>query len=242
MLYAKTLEIAGKLYSKKELIEEAETIRQTIREQSFNGEFFVDNAERLQNGELKITKNTSEVCQYYAFYFNVATPESYPELWRKLSSEFGPRRQKNGLYPAVYPANSFIGNYLRLEILSRYNLKAQLLAESIDFFDYMARETGTLWENISPHASCNHGFASHVVHVLYRDILGIADVDTKKKVIRFQFSDLGLESCEGQMPLGDQLISLSWQRVENTLNYHYQVPPEYLLEIYNPSNFRLIEN
>jgi alpha-L-rhamnosidase len=30
----------------------------------------------------------------------------------------------------------------------------------------MAELTGTLWENDSPTASCNHGFASHVVYWL----------------------------------------------------------------------------
>ena len=29
------------------------------------------------------------------------------------------------------------------------------------YFHYMARKTGTLWENVTDHASCNHGFASY---------------------------------------------------------------------------------
>jgi alpha-L-rhamnosidase len=30
----------------------------------------------------------------------------------------------------------------------------------------MARATGTLWENMTDFASCNHGFASHVAYWL----------------------------------------------------------------------------
>lgn len=31
------------------------------------------------------------------------------------------------------------------------------------FFLEMAEKTGTLWEHNKPTASCNHGFASHVI-------------------------------------------------------------------------------
>jgi alpha-L-rhamnosidase len=41
------------------------------------------------------------------------------------------------------------------------------------YFDYMALRTGTLWENDTPHASCNHGFASHVL--VWLDYLGYLD-------------------------------------------------------------------
>ena len=30
----------------------------------------------------------------------------------------------------------------------------------------MAKETGTLWEHDKPEASCNHGFASHIIYWL----------------------------------------------------------------------------
>ncbi len=249
MLFAQTLEIAGRLYDKPGLIREAEEIRKTIREQSYNGQFFVDNAVRCDtcppghDGENQClpTNNTTEVCQYYAFYFNIATPETYPELWNTLINHFGPSRSEQDLFPEVYPANSFVGNYLRIELLSRYNLQAQLMGESINYFDYMAQETGTLWENISASASCNHGFASHVVHVLYRDVLGIANVDKENHVLSIQFSDLDLEQCEGQIPIGDQMVKLSWKREENSISYSISVPENYTLDIINNTNLQLIE-
>ncbi len=231
MLFAKTLEIAGELYGKEELITEAESIRETIREQSFNGQFFVDNAERVTNNELRVTSNTSEVCQYFAFFFDIATPETHQDLWKKLSTEFGPKRQEKGLYPDVYPANSFVGNYLRLELLSSFGLQQQLLDESIDYFDYMALKTGTLWENISTTASCNHGFASHVVHVLYRDILGISEIDYVNKVIKLKIPDISLDYCKGQMPIGEEIIKFEWTKTDDQVRYDYDVPDGYRVEI-----------
>jgi alpha-L-rhamnosidase len=47
-------------------------IPETIRRQSFAGEFFVDNAIR-KDGRLQVTRNRSEFCQYFAFCFDVAT-------------------------------------------------------------------------------------------------------------------------------------------------------------------------
>ncbi len=62
---------------------------------------------------------------------------------------------------------------LRMELLSRDGRSQQILDESIAYLLYMAERTGTLWENVGAEASCNHGFASHIVHTLYRDVLGV---------------------------------------------------------------------
>ena len=45
------------------LIEAARSVKQTIRDQSFDGEYFVDNAIR-KKGRLHVTRNRSETCQY----------------------------------------------------------------------------------------------------------------------------------------------------------------------------------
>ena len=92
MLYAKALDAAGKMYGLSELTEEAERIRETIRRQSFEGGFFVDNAKRV-NGKLQTTTNRTEVCQYFAFFFDVATPETHSELWQRLRQGLRPAAQ-----------------------------------------------------------------------------------------------------------------------------------------------------
>ena len=189
MLYSSALESAARLYGREEWKRKSEHLRDQILKQSFNGEFFIDNAVR-ENGKLKVTDQITEVCQYYAFFFNVATPESHPALWKKLTEEFGPNRDTETTYPHVAIANAFIGNYLRVDILSRYGLQEQLISEIEEYFFYMAERTGTLWENVHSQASCNHGFASYIAHVLYRDVLGISNIDylDNKVTIRLPIS------------------------------------------------------
>lgn len=162
-LYAAMVDALSRLYDMEELHQKAEHIRAGIRSQAYleNG-FFCDNARRDENGVLRLSGECTEVCQYYMFYFGVATAQSHAALWQILKDEFGPNRQKRGLYPSVHPANSFIGNYLRQDLLFRAGQHEQLLRESKDYFHYMAKKTGTLWENATDFASCNHGFASHV--------------------------------------------------------------------------------
>lgn len=162
MLYAFMLERVSLLYDDKEKLAQAEKIRNTIREVSFNGQFFRDRMV-LEDGKLEITDEITEVCQYYAFFTKTASIDKYPELWEKLLKDFGPDRAEKGVHPEIYGTNAFIGTYLRLELLSNAGLHQQLLDESVDFFLYMAKRTGTLWENKTDNASLNHGFASHVV-------------------------------------------------------------------------------
>lgn len=167
MLYSEMLYCAGKLFGDECLVDKSQQIAQTIRERSFDGTFFVDNEIR-QNGALLSTGERTETCQYYAFFFRIATPETHPELWHRLVHDFGPHRHENGAFPDIYPSNAFIGNYLRLDILCRYGLYSQTLEEITDGFLHMVDKTGTLWENINDHASCNHGFASYVACLIHR--------------------------------------------------------------------------
>lgn len=133
MIYAAALDSAARLYDMPELAEKAGRMRESIRKQSFDGTFFVDNALRKEDGKLEVTTNRTEACQYYAFYFGVATTESHPELWRTLVEDFGPGRKKTKAHPEIHPANFLFGNVLRLELLSRDGRARQLLDESIGY-------------------------------------------------------------------------------------------------------------
>jgi alpha-L-rhamnosidase len=238
MLYSAALACAARLYDNTTWAQKAKNIRQTVLKQSFNGEFFVDNAVR-ENGTLKVRQNTTEVCQYYAFYFNIATPASHPELWKKLITEFGPNRDDKTVYPSVFRANAFMGNYMRMDILSRYGLQSQLILEIQDYFFTMADKTGTLWEHMANYASCNHGFASYIGHVLYRDVLGISNIDYTKKVITIRFSDIVLDSCSGSIPICDELVELQWKRSGNIINYSLKLPKDYEAKIENLGSSQL---
>ena len=238
MLYAGALDAASRLYDLPELAAKAQRVRETVRQQSFDGQFFVDNAVR-RDGKLQPTRNRSEVCQYFAFFFGVADRKTHAELWRVLRDEFGPGREKTKAHPEIHPANSFVGNMLRLELLSEADRGQQILDESVAYLLYMADRTGTLWENVGAYASCNHGFASHIVHALYRDILGLRRVDAAAKRLTIRFQDLKLAACEGELPTPDGPITLSWRVEGDELVYSLKHPPGYQATMENVSGKRL---
>jgi len=171
MCWARVLETVAELYGRPELKAKAERMKATIRRRSFDGTWFVDQAKRDTDGTLVEQKSArTETCQYYAFYFGTATKELYPDLWKKLVTEFGPDRMKKGLYPEIAKANAFIGNYLRLEIFTLAGMKEQVVREIRGYFTKMAEKTGTLWENDAPSASCCHGFAAYVGVLLAKNL------------------------------------------------------------------------
>jgi len=225
MLYAEMLDAISRLYSDDALAQQAAALRETIRKMSFDGKYFCDNAVR-EDGKLIRTTNHTEVCQYYAFYFGIASVQQYSELWNSLVTEFGPSRTPDhDLHPDVPVANAFIGNYLRLELLAKEGYTKDVIDNINGFFTKMADLTGTLWEHMSTNASCNHCFASHIAHVMYRDGLGINDIDPVEKTVKLHFTDNGLNSCEGKMPIGDDFIELKWTRnPDGTVKYDIKLP------------------
>ncbi|MCX7009135.1 MAG: hypothetical protein NTY53_18125 [Kiritimatiellaeota bacterium] len=152
MLYARVLDATARLYNLPDLATKAARMRETILKQSFDGEFFVDNAVRKE-GKLQITRNRTEVCQYFAFFFDLATPQSQPKLWQTLTTDFGPQRKQTKKFPEIHPANAFIGNQLRFELLSRAGHAQQILDEALGYWLYMSDRTGTLWEHDAPVAT-----------------------------------------------------------------------------------------
>jgi len=238
MLYAGMLDAVARLYGRSDLAERAAALRQTIREKSFDGEFFTDNATRC-DGKLEATANRTEVCQYFAFFFDVATPDSHPVLWDRLVRDFGPARRQAETWPDIHVANAFIGNYLRIELLSRYGLADRVLDESLGYFLKMADLTGTLWEMDSPTASCNHGFASHVAHSLIRDVLGLRRIDPERKTVTVRFNDLPLDRCRARVPLGRDAVELAWWKESGQLHYRIELPADFRLAVENHTNFSL---
>jgi len=230
MLYAGVLDVVGRLYNMPEYNEEAENIRHIIRGQSFNGIFFVDNANRKAL-RLEVTTNHSEACQYYAFFFGVATMETHKELWDTLVELFGIKRKKTGLYPEVHMANAFIGNCLRFELLAQYGRMKELIEEARDYFLPMADMTGTLWENDHTLASCNHGFASHIAHIFYRSVLGVKAIDPVNKIVTLRFEDVPLQWCEGRIPVGKDAVSMRWWKEDGAVTYKVDVPAGYEIKV-----------
>ena len=164
MLYAVMKDTIAELYGDEPLKDEAAKLREIIAKMSMTESgFFCDNMYR-RDGKLVLSGERTEACQYYAFFCGIATPESHPWLWNTLVNDFGPDRVQKGVYPEIWVANAFIGNYLRLDLLDRYGCHEALYENIKGYFTYMADKTGTLWELTADHASCNHGFASHVLY------------------------------------------------------------------------------
>ncbi|MGN1095488.1 MAG: hypothetical protein ACI4QR_03790, partial [Eubacteriales bacterium] len=181
MLYAKMLLSVAHMYSDDALLEKSERLKKVINEKAMTESgFYCDNAVYNEYGVAVLSGECTETCQYYAFFCDVATPEDNPVLWERLLNDFGPERVSPGNWPElkedakwkdISPSNAFIGNYLRLETLCRYGENEKLIENIRGYFLKMAELTGTLWENDLPTASCNHGFASHVIYWL--DKLGL---------------------------------------------------------------------
>ena len=157
MTYADVLAKVARLYNRPELAEQSERLKGLIRERSYDGTWFRDNVKH---------PDVTETCQYYAFFHGVATPKTHPELWKRLTEEFGPERKAKGLYKTVWPSNAFIGSLMRLIVLKRKGCDALVSREIRGYYLKMAEATGTLWEHDSPKASCNHGFASYLAILL----------------------------------------------------------------------------
>ena len=217
MLWAETLDAMDRLYGRSALADEARKVREAVRSASWMGDWFCDNARFKPDGEIENTGYKTETCQYYAFFFNIATPESHPCLWKSLVDDFGPSRILTGKHSDVWPSNAFIGNYLRIELLARHGLSKMVFDEIKGYFLKMAERTGTLWEHDRATASCDHGFASHVVVALYRDVLGVRWIDYRKKRICVDPSaDLPLKWCEGEIPVSKtETVKVSWQHDGN---------------------------
>lgn len=162
MLYYAFLNTLGELYDDAFLIERANRLKDVIREKSRCGLFFSDNSV-YRNGVAELSGECTESCQYYAFFTGVADFETDKDLWNILVQEFGSIRKETKKYPEIAYSNAFIGNYLRCNLLMMQGQKVQLEKDIRGYFYGMAERTGTLWEHDSVRASCNHGFASHVL-------------------------------------------------------------------------------
>ena len=177
MLFAYMLEAVAGLYNDVEIKKRSEKMKKTIKELSFNGEFFVDNTIRVKGKLVRKNKHISETCQYYALFTGIDCDESYKE---KIIKEFGPKRTSS--YQEIGKSNMFIGYYLRLFWLCGRQEYKRVASECLDYFYEMAKKTGTLWEHNTTKASCNHGFASCLAVLLLKIFTGYDGVKNNSPI------------------------------------------------------------
>ncbi len=209
MMYYAMLKAMARMYNDEALSIKADGIKETVKKLSFNGKFFRDHQVYNEDGSKFIPEDITEVCQYYAFFSGVATKEEYPELLNIIANDFGAGHKCEKTHPGVYPANAFIGNYLRMEVLSFNGYRKQVINEIKDYFDYMALRTGTLWESDTTRSSCNHAFASHVVRFIFRDCLGISEIDEINKKIYLNNDYTTPENAKAVIPLINGKIKIT---------------------------------
>jgi len=55
-------------------------------------------------------------------------------------------------------------------------------------------------------------------------VLGVRSVDAVNKRVSLGFADVPLQSCAGTLPVGNDIITVSWRKAGDTLFYHVKVP------------------
>ena len=188
MCYAACLAQAGELYGFDSWVERSQRIRKFIKEHAFDGKFFVDNLVRDKDNKLVCTSNYTEVCQYYAFWFDCVSKGEYPDLFCELINNLGCNR-KDGYLPWMGKPNVMYGIYMRIDLLMRNGDRKGVLDECMRYFLPMAEKTGTLWEHNDTRASCVHGFASYVARwLIYAvkgyDVLDVFQTSIKKDCLK----------------------------------------------------------
>ena len=163
MLYSEAIECIGKLYDDDALIKKTADLRKTINEMAWNGKMYMDRAMRQEDGSLKNTNELSETTQYYAFRYGLADidEERCAYLKDMVFNVFGKDVMAEKC-PDIEPSNSLPGFYIRTELMLKWKMYPELIEYIKHFFLPMAKATGTLWENKTAGASCDHGFASYI--------------------------------------------------------------------------------
>lgn len=209
LLYAASLEAAGRLYDRKDWIDRAAVMRRRVQELAWDGRFFGDNAVRTASGILERTGHHTEACQYYAFFFGAASPQTHPDLWRELLLRCS--LAPGVVHPDLPRCGVFMGQQMRMLLLARHGHHRQLVEELIAGYLPMAERTGTLWEHETPKASCDHGFASHVAHVLVTAVFGL-EVDRPARRFVLRPPNHGLPWCRIRLPWEGGVLELGWER------------------------------
>ena len=221
MLWAATLDCVDRLYGRSDLAAKAARVRAKVREQSFDGTWFHDQALREKDGTLKLVPDRTETCQYYAFFFGTATPQTHAALWRMMTEEFGPDLKK---HPDIFPSDMFFGRLLRLDLLGKAGRADTVVREIKGYLGRMAEESGTLWEFADGHDSRCHAFTSYAFVLMCRDVLGIAELDHVGRRVVLREPTASLTQCAATLPVADGLVRISWRRTDGKLIREDAVP------------------
>ena len=206
MLYHAALLAAAGLYGDTYGFQaRASKLKEHLIRLSLNGGlFFRDHAVRNEDGKLVVIDETSETCQYYAFYFGFATAQSNPQLLDTLLSQFRYDRDDTTVFPKVYKSNAFIGNILRVAYLSNNGYAREALEQVVSYYHYMSKTTGTLWEYQTSHKSCCHCFASYIAIIILKATVGYVGTENGRVIFTTAYLH---EDCCVTIPLSPSLTA-----------------------------------
>ena len=228
MQYAAALDSMARMYDCADLATKARRVRAKVREQSWTGEWFCDNAVRQEDGTLKLSGECTETCQYYAMFCGVAPRMEFPVLWARMIRDFGPGRDVKKTHPQIAPSNFIFGRCLREELLSAVGERRRVYDEMCQHFLGMAEKTGTLWEHNEQGTccSCCHGLASIAAVYLVRDVLGVRNVNPVAKSISFVPDALiPLDYCAADIPVSaTELAHVGWRRENGKIKETITIP------------------
>ena len=223
MLYAGALAAAGRTYDMPELAAKAERIRadrSAGNRSTGSSSSTTRSAAKTANSKSPATAPRSANTTHSSSRW--PRRKAIPNCGRLLRDKFGPNREGNQGVSRSSSGQLVHRQHAADGTALPSGRSQQILDESIAYLLYMADRTGTLWENTEPTASCNHGFASHIVHTLYRDVLGVRHIDPIAHKVAIQFGDVSLDYCEGTMPTPDGAVQLHWRKKGG----HDRVPVE----------------
>lgn len=179
MLYCYCQYLASLTYGDPELAERSTRLRDEIIEQAFDGDYFADRALRIKR-KLCVQPERSEACQYFAFYFGLATPNTHPVLYKKLLTEYG-HLNNPGRTGELRCIDSLPAFLLRQEILLRYGEAEAVFNECTGLFKNKYPETKTLFYN--PNGDKCIGMAAHAAVLALKAATGFVEFSQSDNTI-----------------------------------------------------------
>lgn len=176
MVYYLMLLRMGHLYEDDKLLEKAAVIKQTIREEAFDGEYFRDGANIAEDGSVVLSELISEASQSYAVFTGIAdeNDEKYVKFFDTFYHVLGLQRKQQGIMPEIAFSSGFIGLTLRMISLVELDKIEQALKEIKEYYGPMAAQNGTLWEMDVDHCiSLNHGYNAYAAVMIVKALTGL---------------------------------------------------------------------
>lgn len=176
MVYYLMLLRMGQLYEDDTLLEKAAVIKQTIREEAFDGEYFRDGANITEDGSVVLSEWISEASQSYAVFTGIAdeNDERFTTFFDTFYHVLGLERKKQEIMPEIAFSSGFIGLTLRMSSLVEMGKTEQALKEIKEYYGPMAAQNGTLWEMDVDHCiSLNHGYNAYAAVMIVKALTGL---------------------------------------------------------------------